>query len=212
MEPASSAEPVESGRARPGPVRRLYDWTLSWAHRPGGTKALFGLSFAESSFFPIPPDVLLMALALGRPKRALWFALVCTVGSVLGGIVGYAIGLVLFEQVGRPVLEFYGAMDKYHAVGELYRDNLVVALGTAAFTPIPYKVFTIAGGSFEVPLVPFILISLVGRGLRFFAFAGLIRAFGAPIKSFIDRYFNILSFVFVALLIGGFVVVRYMVH
>jgi membrane protein YqaA with SNARE-associated domain len=212
MESGSSAEPVGLKRDRPGPVRRLYDWTLSWAGRPGGTKALFGLSFAESSFFPIPPDVLLMALALGKPKRALWFALVCTIGSVLGAIVGYGIGLVLFEQVGRPVLEFYGAMDKYHAVGELYRENLVAALGTAAFTPIPFKVFTIAAGSFEIPLVPFVLISLVGRGLRFFVVAGLIRVFGAPIKSFIDRYFNILSFVFVALLIGGFIVVRYLVH
>jgi membrane protein YqaA with SNARE-associated domain len=211
MEPGSTADPVVN-RTRPGPVRRLYDWTLSWADRPGGPKALFALSFAESSFFPIPPDVLLMALALGKPKRALTFALICTVGSVLGGIVGYGIGLVLFEQIGRPVLEFYGAMDKYHAVGELYRENLVVALGTAAFTPIPYKVFTIAAGSFVIPVVPFVLISLVGRGLRFFAVAGLIRLFGAPIKSFIDRYFNLLSFVFVALLIGGFVVVRYVLH
>jgi membrane protein YqaA with SNARE-associated domain len=211
MQPGSSAEPVGLDRDRPGPVRRLYDWTLSWAHRPGGARALFGLSLAESSFFPIPPDVLLMALALGKPKRALWFALICTAGSVLGAIVGYGIGLVLFEQVGRPVLEFYGAMDKYHAVGELYRENLVVALGTAAFTPIPYKVFTIAAGSFEIPVVPFVLISVVGRGLRFFAVAGLIRVFGAPIKLFIDRYFNTLSFVFVALLIGGFVVVRYLI-
>ena len=202
----------EQAVARPGPVRRLYDWTLSWADRPGGPAALFAVSFAESSFFPIPPDVLLMALCLGRPRRALLFAAICTAGSVLGGIVGYAIGYVLFEQIGRPVLEFYGAMDKYFTVGDLYRENLVVALGTAAFTPIPYKVFTIAAGSFEIPLLPFVLISLVGRGLRFFAVASLIRVFGAPIKSFIDRYFNILSLVFVALLIGGFVVVRYLAH
>lgn len=194
---------------RPGPVRRLYDWTLSWADRPGGPAALFGVSFAESSFFPIPPDVLLMALALGRPKRALWFALICTTGSILGAIAGYWIGLVLFEQVGRPVLEFYGAMDKYYTVGELYRQNLVVALGTAAFTPIPFKVFTIAAGSFEIPLLPFVVISAVGRAGRFFAVATLIRFFGPPIKAFIDRYFNLLSFVFVALLVGGFIVVRY---
>lgn len=212
MNSSHSPGQPEQTAARPGPVRRLYDWTLSWADRPGGPAALFAVSFAESSFFPIPPDVLLMALCLGRPRRALWFAVICTAGSVLGGIVGYAIGYVLFEQIGRPVLEFYGAMDKYFTVGDLYRENLVVALGTAAFTPIPYKVFTIAAGSFEIPLLPFVLISLVGRGLRFFAVASLIRVFGAPIKSFIDRYFNILSFVFVALLIGGFVVVRYLAH
>jgi membrane protein YqaA with SNARE-associated domain len=212
MKPSQTSGVPPAPTARPGPVRRLYDWTLSWADRPGGPKALFGVSFAESSFFPIPPDVLLMALALGKPRRALWFAMICSVGSVLGGILGYAIGYVLFEQVGRPVLEFYGAMDKYHTVGELYRQNLVLALGTAAFTPIPYKVFTIAAGSFEVPLGPFIAISLVGRSLRFFAVAGLIRIFGTPIKSFIDRYFNLLSFVFVVLLIGGFVIVRYAVR
>jgi membrane protein YqaA with SNARE-associated domain len=210
MNSSHSPGQPEQTAARPGPLRRLYDWTLSWADRPGGPAALFAVSFAESSFFPIPPDVLLMALCLGRPRRALWFAAICTAGSVLGGIVGYAIGYVLFEQIGRPVLEFYGAMDKYFTVGDLYRENLVAALGTAAFTPIPYKVFTIAAGSFEIPLLPFVVISLVGRGLRFFAVASLIRVFGAPIKSFIDRYFNVLSFVFVALLIGGFVVVRYL--
>jgi membrane protein YqaA with SNARE-associated domain len=212
MDPSHSVEPASATPARPGPLRRLYDWTLSWADRPGGPAALFAVSFAESSFFPIPPDVLLMALALGRPRKALWFALICTAGSVLGGIAGYGIGWILFEQAGRPVLEFYGAMEQYHTVGELYRENLVLALGTAAFTPIPYKVFTIAAGSFEVPLLPFILISAVGRGLRFFAVATLIRFFGPPIKAFIDRYFNTLTFVFVALLIGGFIVVRYVVH
>lgn len=196
---------------RPGPLRRLYDWTLSWADRPGGPAALFGVSFAESSFFPIPPDVLLIALALGRPARALWFALVCTAGSVLGAMAGYAIGLVLFEQLGRPVLEFYGAMDKFDAVGQLYRANLVVALGTAAFTPIPFKVFTIAGGAFAVPFLPFVAVSAVGRALRFFAVATLIYFFGPPIKAFIDRYFNLLSIIFVVALVGGFVVVRFLV-
>ena len=189
----------------------MYDWTLAWADRPGGPAALFAVSFAESSFFPIPPDVLLIALALGRPKRAVWFAFVCTVGSVLGAIAGYAIGLVLFEQLGRPVLEFYGAMGRFDAVGELYRENLVLALGTAAFTPIPFKVFTIAGGAFAVPFLPFVAISAVGRALRFFAVATLIYFFGPPIKAFIDRYFNLLSIIFVVALVGGFVVVRFFV-
>ena len=210
MNSRTNGEPLRSTK-RPGPLRRLYDWTLSWADRPGGPVALFGVSFAESSFFPIPPDVLLIALALGRPRRALWFAFICTLGSVLGAMVGYAIGLVLFEQIGRPVLEFYGAMDKFGAVGELYRANLVLALGTAAFTPIPFKVFTIAGGAFGVPFLPFVAISAIGRALRFFAVATLIYFFGPPIKAFIDRYFNLLSIIFVVALVGGFVVVRFLV-
>jgi membrane protein YqaA with SNARE-associated domain len=189
-------------------VRRLYDWTLGWADRPGGTRALAVLAVAESSFFPVPPDVLLMALCLGRPRRSYWFALVCTVGSVVGGVVGYFIGLGLFEQVGRPILEWYGATGAFDEVGELYRENLVLALGTAGFTPIPYKVFTIAGGAFAVPLLPFVVISLVSRGARFFLVAALIHRFGPPVKTFIDRYFNILSLFFVVLLVAGFAVVE----
>jgi membrane protein YqaA with SNARE-associated domain len=197
---------------RRGPVRRLYDWTLSWADRPGGTWALFLLAVAESSFFPIPPDVLLIALAIGRPKRAMWFAVVCTAGSVIGGMIGYYIGWSLFEQVGRPVLEFYGATAKFDQVGQLYRENLVLALGTAGFTPIPYKVFTIAGGAFAVPFLPFVLISIVSRGLRFFLVAGLIYAVGPRVKTFIDRYFNLLTIVFVVVLVLGFYVIKFVAH
>ncbi len=195
-------------QARPGPVRRLYDWVLGWAERPGGPVALFILSFAESSFFPIPPDVLLIALALGRPKRAFWYAGLCTVASVLGGVAGYYIGMGLFEQVGRPILDWYHAMDKFETVGRLYRENLVLALGSAGFTPIPYKVFTIAAGAFSIPLLPFITISAVSRGLRFLLVAGLIFYFGPPIKNFIDKYFNLLSILFVVLLVAGFLLVR----
>lgn len=209
--PASPASPPAAAPRR-GPVRRLYDWTLSWANRPGGTWALFGLAFAESSFFPIPPDVLLMALCMGRPRRSFWFALVCTVGSVLGGIAGYFIGASLFEQIGRPILEWYGATAAFDRVGDLYRANLVVALGTAGFTPVPYKVFTIAGGAFAVPLLPFVLISVVSRGARFALVGTLIYFFGPPVKSFIDRYFNLLSILFVVLLVGGFALVKLVMH
>lgn len=193
---------------RPGAVRRLYDWVLHWADHPSGPLALFLLAFAESSFFPIPPDVLLIALALGRPRRGLWYAGICTLGSVLGGVVGYGIGLGLFEQVGRPILDMYHAMEKFDTVGRLYRENLVIALGTAGFTPIPYKVFTIAAGAFQIPLIPFVVISAVSRAARFFLVAGLIYYFGPPIKSFIDRYFNLLTIAFVVLLVGGFLLVR----
>lgn len=197
---------------RRGPVRRLYDWTIGWADRPGGTWALFALAVAESSFFPIPPDVLLIALAIGRPKRAMWFATVCTIGSVIGGIIGYYIGYALFEQIGRPVLEFYGATQTFDQVGQLYRENLVLALGTAGFTPIPYKVFTIAGGAFAVPLAAFVVISLVSRAMRFFLVAGLIYAIGPRVKTFIDRYFNLLTILFVVVLALGFYVVKYVAH
>jgi membrane protein YqaA with SNARE-associated domain len=209
-----SAEAAREGEVmvRRGPVRRLYEWTLSWADRPGGTWALFALAVAESSFFPIPPDVLLIALALGKRKRAMWFALVCTLGSVIGGIIGYYIGAALFEQIGRPVIEFYHAMDTFNRVGDLYRDNLVLALGTAGFTPIPYKVFTIAGGAFHVALLPFVLTSIVSRAARFFLVAGLIYAIGPKVKTFIDRYFNLLTIAFVVLLVLGFYVVKVMAH
>jgi membrane protein YqaA with SNARE-associated domain len=197
---------------RRGPIRRLYDWTIGWADRPGGTWALFLLAVAESSFFPIPPDVLLIALAIGRPKRAMRFALICTAGSVIGGMIGYYIGYSLFEQIGRPVLEFYGATERFDQVGQLYRDNLVLALGTAGFTPIPYKVFTIAGGAFAVPFAPFVLVSMVSRGMRFFLVAGLIYALGPRVKTFIDRYFNLLTIVFVVVLALGFYVVKFVAH
>ena len=189
-------------------VRRLYDWVLGWADRPGGIWALFGISFAEASFFPIPPDVLLLPLALGRPRRALWFALVCTAGSVLGAIGGYLIGSFLFASIGQPILEFYGAGDQYESLGRLYNDNLWLTLGTAGFTPVPFKVFTIAAGAFGVAFVPFIVISALSRSGRFFLVAGLIRIFGEPIRVFIDRWFNLLSIVFVVLLVGGFLLVR----
>ena len=208
LAPAPPLATAAAPAGRRGAVRRLYDWTIGWADRPGGTWALFVLSVAESSFFPIPPDVLLMALCIGRPRRSLWFAAVCTVGSVIGGMIGYYIGFALFEQLGRPVLEAYGAMDKFDWVGQQYRENLVLALGTAGFTPIPYKVFTIAGGAFQVPFLPFVLISIVSRGARFFLVAGLIRIFGPTIKQFIDRYFNLLTIAFVVLLVLGFVVVK----
>jgi membrane protein YqaA with SNARE-associated domain len=192
-----------------GWVRRLYDWVLSWAETPYGAAALVVLAVAEASFFLIPPDVLLIALCVGKPRRSLHFAALCTIGSVVGGLIGYAIGYQLLEVVGRPIIDFYGAHEAFARVGQLYRDNLVVALGTAGFTPIPYKVFTIAAGAFAVPVIPFILISAVSRGARFFLVAGLIWIWGPEIRGFIDRYFNILTIAFVVLLVLGFLLLKY---
>lgn len=201
---------VRTGAARSrNPIRRLYDWVLRWADRPSGPAALVGLAAAEAVFFPIPPDVLLIPLCLGRPKSALRFALLCTLGSVAGALLGYWAGSTLYDTVGRPILELYGYGEVYRRVGDLYRQNLVLALGTAGFTPIPYKVFTIAAGGFKVPLGAFVAISAVSRGGRFFIVAGLLRLFGEPMRDFIDRYFNILSVLLVVLIVAGFLVVRW---
>ena len=195
---------------RPGMwVRGVYDWVLGWTDHKYGSVALFVLAVVESSFFFIPPDVLLIALCVGRPRRSFHFAAICTVGSVLGGIVGYLIGYQLFELIGRPILDLYGAQETFARVGELYRENLVASLGVAGFTPIPYKVFTIAAGAFKVAIVPFILISTVSRGARFFLVAGMIRIWGVKIRDFIDRYFNLLTIGLVVAVILGFVILKY---
>ena len=199
---------VESaGNSGGVPLHRLYHWVLGWADRPGGTWALFGIAFAESSFFPIPPDVLLIPLALGNVRRSLWFALVCTAGSVAGAVLGYVIGSSLFASIGQPIIELYHGMDHYNELGQLFEDNLLVTLGTAGFTPIPFKVFTIAAGAFGVSFPAFVAISALSRGARFFLVAGLIRLFGEPIRVFIEKYFNLLTIAFVVLLVLGFVAV-----
>jgi membrane protein YqaA with SNARE-associated domain len=207
QQPAESVAPQSEGRA--GWVRRTYDWVLSWADSPYGAWALLVLAFVEASFFIIPPDVLLIALCVGRPRRSLHFAAVCLVGSVLGGMFGYLIGYQLYELIGRRIIEFYDAGAAFQTVGNLYRDNLVLSLGTAGFTPIPYKVFTIAAGAFAVPFIPFVVISAVSRGARFFLVAALIRLWGPQIRGFIDRYFNLLTVLFVIALVLGFVLLKY---
>jgi membrane protein YqaA with SNARE-associated domain len=206
---ARRGAPARSGRG--GPLRRLYHWVLGWADRPGGTWALFGIAFAEASFFPIPPDVLLIPLALGRVRRSLWFALVCTAGSVTGAIAGYAIGAFLFSSIGQPILELYDGRDQFEHLGRLFDANLLLTLGTAGFTPIPFKVFTIAAGAFGVSFPAFVAISALSRGGRFFLVAGLIRLFGAPIRAFIERYFNLVTIAFVILLVLGFLGVSILV-
>lgn len=190
--------------------RRLYDWVLHWADTRHGAAALFALAFAESSFFPIPPDVLLIALVLGARRRWANLAAVCTAGSVLGGIAGYAIGLWLMDLVGWPIIRFYHADEQFQKVQELYVKYDYWIVFTAAFTPIPYKVFTIASGVFEMNLAGFALVSAAGRGARFFLVAGLLYVFGRPLRDFIERYFDALSIVFVVLLIGGFALIQWL--
>jgi membrane protein YqaA with SNARE-associated domain len=191
------------------PHRRLYDWVLHWAETPHGAFALFLLAFAESSFFPVPPDVLLIALVLGARQRWWRLASFCTIGSVLGGIAGYGIGAGLMETVGHPIIRFYRAESYYERVNTLYAQYDYWVVFTAAFTPIPYKVFTIASGAFGMNLFGFVGLSFVGRGARFFLVAGLLRLFGRPLRNFIERYFDLLSLVFVVLLVGGFAVLKW---
>ncbi len=188
--------------------RRAYDWVLHWAYTPYGAVALFIIALAESSFFPIPPDVLLIALAIGATSKSFKFAALCTVGSVVGGIIGYFIGLLFFDLVGIKILEFYGVMDQYELVRQWYLKWDVWFVGVAGFTPIPYKVFTISAGAFGMNLPAFVIVSAVSRGARFFIVAGLIYKFGRRIREFIDKYFNLLSILFIALLIIGFLVLK----
>ena len=185
-------------------VKSLITWVASFAATPYGAWALFGVAFAESSFFPVPPDVLLIALALARPEGALWFAAVCTAGSVLGGCFGYAIG----RYGGRPLLQRLFAPHKIALVQHYFQKYDVWAVGIAAFSPIPYKVFTIAAGVFLLDVKRFTVVSIAGRGGRFFAVGGLFYFFGEPIAAFIAKYFEMLTVGFVVLLLGGFWVVH----
>jgi membrane protein YqaA with SNARE-associated domain len=214
----SETSPAVVSPATPAPsrnlfglLRRMYDWTLAWAETKWGPTALGVLAFTESSFFPIPPDPLLMALSLGKPKRAFHFALLCTVASVLGGVFGYYIGLYLWEAVHPFFFQYVpGFTQKNFAFVEAkYQQNAFLAIFAAAFTPIPYKVFTVASGVFHTGLAVLVSASALGRGMRFFMVAGLLRWIGEPAKHFIDRYFNLLTIGFFILLALGFWVVKY---
>ena len=193
-------------------IRRLYDWVLTWAdHRYAGP-ALFIMAFAEASFFPIPPDVLLMAMAVGAPTRALRFATICTIGSVLGAIAGYAMGWGLWGALDSFFYQYVPGFSEtlFTRLAESFSDNTFLAVFTAGFTPIPFKVFTVAAGAALVPFGIFVLGALCSRALRYFLLAGLIMWFGPTIKQWIDRYFNILTIVATVLLIGGFVLIKYL--
>jgi membrane protein YqaA with SNARE-associated domain len=192
-------------------LRKLKDWVEGLARKPGAGWALFLIAFAESSFFPIPPDVLLIALALAIPLRAFSYALICSVGSVLGGMFGYLIGLEFYEVVGQRIIQLYGLEEQYLAVKLLYDKNAFFAIAVAGFTPIPYKVFTIAAGAFKVSFETLVMASAVSRPARFFLVAALFYFAGPKIKPVIDKYFELATIVFVVLLIGGFVVIKYLV-
>lgn len=193
----------------PSLLRRLYRWTEGWADSRYGTWALALLSFVESSFFPIPPDVLLIALSVAKPHRALWYAFVCSVASVSGGVLGYYIGVEAYEQVGRRIIETLGYQEQFELVRTYYQGNAFLAILAAAFTPIPYKVFTIAAGVFGVPLATLVLASAIGRSGRFFVVGGAIFLFGPAIKAWLDRYLEAATIGLLVLGLLGFAAIRW---
>lgn len=191
-------------------LRALYDKTLEWSAHRHAIWILALVSFAESSFFLIPPDVLLIPMVLAA--RTKWFriAFVCTVASVAGGLFGYFIGAFLFEELGRPILDMYHAADKFAAAREAYNENGVWIVFTAGFSPIPYKIFTIASGVTGMDIVPFIIASAIGRGARFFLVAILLWKFGEPIRAFIEKRLGLLTLLFCALLVAGVIVLKFL--
>jgi len=204
---------------KPNVIRRMYDWVLHWANTKYALPALFVLAFAESSFFPVPPDVLLIAMAVSIPAKSFRYALVCTLGSVTGGMIGYFIGYELWYSSSGDFSNFANLFFNYipgfteelfFKVSKMYEDNAFLAVFTAGFTPIPYKVFTITGGVCKINFLTFILASSVSRALRFFLVSAIIYKFGAPIKSWIEKYFNLVAIAFTVLLIAGFAVVKYL--
>lgn len=209
---ASTAQQVRKPVHRWAIHRRLYDWVLSLAHHRHSNLALFLLAFAESSFFPIPPDVLQIAMTLERRERAWWYATVSTLGSVLGALVGYFIGWELWHLLDDFFFNYIPGFtpEVFERVKEMYQQYDALIVFTAAFTPIPYKVFTIAGGVCAISLPMFVIASIIGRGARFFIVGALLAWFGPPIRDFIDRYFNLLSIAFTLLLIAGFVVIKFL--
>jgi membrane protein YqaA with SNARE-associated domain len=208
-----AAAPLEGALAvptRPGLHRRLYDWVMSWADSRYGTAALAGIAFAESSFFPVPPDVLLIALGVGQPQRAYFFAAVCTIGSVLGGMAGYGIGFGLWEVVRGLFFAYVPGFtpEVFARVQGYYDEYGFVAVMIAGFTPIPYKVFTIASGVFAMNFPAFVLASALSRGARFVIEGALIARYGARMREVLERNFNLMTALFVILLLGGFAVLR----
>ena len=201
-------------------LRKLYDWVLHWTDTKYGMPALFFLAFAESSFFPIPPDVLLIALALGHKSKAFRFALICSIGSIAGGVTGYSIGHFAWwsgEGVYSALALFFfdhvpGFSDAvFQKIQTQYDLNNIFIVFTAGFTPIPYKIITITAGAFNINFPMFLLASSVSRTARFFLVSLLIWKFGEPITTFIDKYFNLLTIIFTILLVGGFLVMKLLI-
>ena len=185
-------------------LRRSYDWTLSWAVHPHARWALFAIAVIEASIFPIPPDVLLIALALGRPDLALRFAAICTAGSTIGAAIGYGIGMFMFTAIAMPVLEFYHAVEKFEYVQSLFVEWGLWLVLIAGFSPIPFKIITIAAGAFGLPFIGFIAACIASRAARFYLEGALLRWGGERLRLFVEKYFEWLTVAVAVLVIAGF--------
>jgi membrane protein YqaA with SNARE-associated domain len=214
MPQTPSPAPAARAKPRPGLLKALYLWVLHWAETPYGMPALFVLSFAESSFLPIPPDVLQIALSVSKPRRSFYYAAVSVVASVLGAVLGWYIGYALWASVGDFVMTHFGwagfTQENFDKVASLYTEYGFLAITVAAFTPLPYKVFTIAAGVFRIGLPVLLLASVLGRSARFFTVAACIYVFGPAVKDLIEKYFELAAVVFVVLLVGGFFLIKWL--
>jgi membrane protein YqaA with SNARE-associated domain len=190
-------------------IRSLYDWTIRMADHPNALWVLALISFVESSFFPIPPDLLMIPMIIARPNRAFTIAAVAMAASVLGGLLGYAIGALAFDSIGRPILESLGKADSIEVFNEKFNQAGFWAVLLAGMTPFPYKVITIMSGWTGMNLATFLMTSILARGLRFFIIAGLLWKFGSPVRDFIEKRLGLVFIVFFVILIGGFLLVKY---
>lgn len=190
-------------------IRRMYNWVVGWAEKPSAEKALGGISFAESSFFPIPPDPLIIAMVTARPKK--WFRIgtIATIGSVLGGIAGFFIGMFLFATLGQWIIDTYSLQTQFEAAKDMFIQFALLAVIIGGFTPIPYKLVAIAAGAVPISLPIFILGSVISRGGRFYLVAVLMSFLGKRYKDKIEKYIDGLGFLFILLVIGGFVALKY---
>ena len=189
--------------------RSAYDWVLHWAATPYALPALCVISFVESSFFPIPPDILLIAMTVAVPALWMRFSLFCSIASVLGGMFGYFIGYQFMDLVGQRIVSFYHLQETFDKIGGLYNENQGWAVAAAGFTPLPYKIFTLAAGTFKIDFPTFVAASAISRSARFFLVGFLIYKFGPPIKVLIEKYFNLFTIVFFVLLVLGFYLLKF---
>ncbi|MDR1417768.1 MAG: DedA family protein [Endomicrobium sp.] len=191
-------------------IRSMYDWTLHFAKSKHSNYALFFIAFIESSIFPVPPDVLLIPLVISEPKKWWKKALICTVGSVLGAFVGYFIGKVLYDTLGTVLINFFNLENAVNIVKIKFTQNAFLSIFAGAFTPIPYKAITVTAGMSDISLYTLAFASILGRGGRFFIVAFALRLYGKKIQNTIEKYFNVLSIIFLFLLIAGFVAFKYL--
>ncbi|HVI27208.1 YqaA family protein [Hansschlegelia sp.] len=192
-------------------LRRLYEWTLSLAAGPKADQALFWVAFTESSFFPLPPDVLLVPMTIARPERAYYYAILCGIASTLGGLLGYAIGALLYDSVGLWIINLYGYGDKMEAFRHAYAEYGLWIILLKGLTPIPYKLVTIVSGFAGYNIFLFVLLTIISRTLRFLLVAWLLKRYGEPVREFIEKRLEVATILLLAFVVGGFVLVKYVV-